>query len=357
VAALRRTVQERFRREEIAGVTTTSDFYVPLTAELTAWLGLPGNPVRAVTTCRDKSALRRTLAAGGVPQPRFAAVTDVAEVAAALDTVGLPCVVKPADESGSTNVLLCTTRRQAEDHVRAVLAVQVNARGLPTVRTALVEQYLPGAEYSVELFTWQGQTRCIGITEKSVTGSPYFVEHRHVFPAPLPPAVAARLEAVARDAVRATGIELGPTHTELRLTDDGPAVIEVNPRLAGGMIPELIRLATGTELIEQQLRVALGRPPEPAAEPARHAGIQFLLADREGPLAAVDGADDARAVTGIDRVVVTARPGTMVRPPRDAYDRLGYVIAADDSPAQVARTCAEAIDRLTTRISVEVTAS
>lgn len=60
LAELRRTVQDRFRREEIAGITTTSDFYVPLVADLAAWLGLPGNPVAAVAACRDKSELRKS---------------------------------------------------------------------------------------------------------------------------------------------------------------------------------------------------------------------------------------------------------------------------------------------------------
>lgn len=346
LAELRRGIQDRFRREEIAGVTTTSDFYVPLVAELTAWLGLPGNPVEAVAACRDKSALRRILRSAKVHQPRFAAVTDVASVAGAVDTTGLPCVVKPADESGSTNVLLCTTRQQAEDQVRKILAVRVNARGLPTAGVALVEQYLEGPEFSVEMFSWKGETRCIGITEKSLTGSPYFIEHRHLFPAPLPPAVAGRLEDVARRAVQSVGIELGATHTEIRLTEDGPAVVEINARMAGGMIPELIRLATGTELLEQQLRVVLGQPPEPMAEPDRYAGIEFLLAGREGELTGVGGVEQARAIDGVDRVVVTARPGAPVRPPRDALDRLGYVIAHGDSPAQVARTCADAVGRL-----------
>src|SRR5262249_53460192 len=58
---LRAAVQKRFRREEIAGVTTTSDFYVPFVAELTGWLGLPGNSVDAVSTCRNKALLRERL--------------------------------------------------------------------------------------------------------------------------------------------------------------------------------------------------------------------------------------------------------------------------------------------------------
>jgi len=348
-ADLRRTVQDHFRREEIAGVTTTSDFYVGLAAELAAWLGLPGNPVEAVAACRDKSALRRRLNATKVRQPTFVAVTDVTSVAAAVAAVGLPCVVKPADESGSTNVLLCSTQQQAEAQVGRILAVRTNARGLPSAGIALVEQYLRGPEFSVEMFSWNGQTHCVGITEKSVTAAPFFVEHRHVFPAALPADVRAELENTVRRAVEDLGITLGPTHTEVRLTEDGPAIIEINPRLAGGMIPELIRLATGTDILEQQLRAAVGQPPGPVAEPIHHVGIQFLLAEHEGELTRVEGVEQAQGVAGVDCVVVIAGPGTKIRPPRDAYDRLGYVIAHGETPTQVTRACADAIGHLDLR--------
>src|SRR5487761_1604069 len=61
----------RWSREQIAGVSTTSDFYLIAAAELAEALGLPGNPSGAVRACRDKSATRVRLGAAGVRQPRF----------------------------------------------------------------------------------------------------------------------------------------------------------------------------------------------------------------------------------------------------------------------------------------------
>jgi len=340
---LRAAVQKRFRREEIAGVTTTSDFYVPFVAELTAWLGLPGNSVDAVSICRNKALLRERLAEAGVAQPRFVAVTDVVQVLEAVGGVGLPCIVKPADDSGSTNVLLCNTIDDAVAHAGRVLDVRANVRGLPTAGTVLVEEYIDGPEFSVELFD-----SFAGVTEKSVTDGPSFVEHRHVFPAVAEDVTAALVE-TARRAVAAAGMRLGPTHTELRLTPAGPVVIEVNPRLAGGMIPELIRLATGVDLVQQQLRLAVGLPLELTPRLSRAAAIQFLLADREGTLVAVDGIERARRVDGVDQVTLTARVGTPIRPARDAYDRLGYVIASHDDPRQACKILAAAVTEIDVR--------
>ncbi|GAA0290630.1 hypothetical protein GCM10010302_31480 [Streptomyces polychromogenes] len=334
-AALRAAVQERFRREEIAGVTTTSDFYVPAAARIARWLGLPGNAPEAVAVCRDKSALRERLRAAGVRQPRYALVREPAAAAAAVARTGLPCVVKPADDSGSTNVLLCADEAEVRAQIERILAIDTNVRGMPTARTVLVEEYLDGPEYSVEMFSGDGQAVCVGITAKSVTAGPHFVEHRHLFPAPLPAATAQSITDTVTAALDAAGIRLGATHTEVKLTAEGPALVEINPRPAGGMIPELIRIATGVDLLDAQLRAALGLPPHLKAEDGGHAGIQFLLAGTDGTLTAVHGAEAAAAVEGVASVLVTAAPGTPVRRPRSASDRLGHVIARHPEPAGV----------------------
>ena len=90
-----------------------------------------------------------------------------------------------------------------------------------------------------------------------------------------------------RAALAATGMRLGPTHTEVKVTDAGPSIVEINARAAGGMIPELVRLATGVDLLEQQLRAAAGLPLDLVPTRERVAGIRFLLAPADGRLAAV----------------------------------------------------------------------
>jgi len=335
---------------DAVGVLTTSDFFLAHAAELAAAMGLPGNPPTTVETCRDKALTRRALAAAGVRQPRFAVVRTAPDVPAAVARVGLPCVVKPVDDSGSNNVLLCHDLAAAARHAVRVLSVTTNVRGQRTARLALVEQYVAGPEVSVEMFSHDGTATCVGVTAKTTLAEPYFVEGRHVFPADLPDADQAEIVGMVTAALDAVGVRAGATHTELRLGPDGPALIEINARPAGGMIPELIRLATGVDLIEQHLRALCQLPVHLAAGRAKTAGIAFITADRAGSLVSVEGTAEAGRTTGVDRVVVTARPETPVRPPRNAYDRLGYVIATGTSGAEVAAT----LDAAASRIHSEV---
>jgi cysteine synthase A len=346
-------------RAGIAGVTTTSEFYLATVARLAGHLGLPGNPPDAILRCRDKSRTRRALADAGVGQPGFMVVGDDRQLPAALREVGLPCVVKPVDESGSQDVLLCRSYAEAAAHVRRVLGTRVNARNQPSAGVALIEEYLDAPEYSVEMFSTAGSAACVGITAKSVGGEPYFVETGHHFPAALAPDAAGRLVWLARDALTAVGVREGPTHVEVKLTAGRAAVVEINARLAGGMIPELVRLVDGIDLIEQQVRAAVGLPVDLAPVPGgdRCAGIRFVTADRAGTVLDVSGVDEAMRLPGVRRVFVSTSPGAVVAPARDAYGRIGHVIACGRDAAAVRMALDEAVGLIRVSLDTELVTS
>ncbi|MGZ4135142.1 MAG: ATP-grasp domain-containing protein [Tumebacillaceae bacterium] len=325
--AVKQTIEANLNVDELCGIATTSEFYLETVAELTSAYGLPGNPADAMRTARNKSKTRQRLAEVGVRQPRFAIVKSEADVAAAIEGVGLPCVVKPADDSGSNDVKLCNTPEEVEAQAKKILAVHTNMRGQQTALTVLVEEYVDAPEYSVEMFTWQGETICVGITEKKLTGFPYFVEAGHIFPAPLSDEVAEEMRSTVRAALQAVGVQNGATHTEVKLTSEGAAIIEINARLAGGMIPELIRYSTGIDMLENQIKSAANRLEGVEVNHTGYAGIHFIIADEPGVLSEVQGVEEARSLEGVAQVTVTGKPGANVQPPRNAYDRLGYVIA------------------------------
>jgi cysteine synthase A len=339
---LRRDIDE-LADTEIAGVTTTSEFYLVTVAELAASLSLPGNPPQVLRLCRNKALVRGTLKAFGIAQPRYVEVSSPEEVAAALSHTGLPCVVKPVDDSGSNNVRVCCTEQEAAEQVAVVCSTLTNIRGQRMAAMALIEEYVAGPEFSVEMFTIDGESHGIGVTQKTVSEPPFCVETGHLFPADIDQGVSIGLVETAKAVLKATGMRHGPSHIEMKSGPCGPVVIELNCRLAGGMIPELIRLATGADLLEYQLRCAMGESLDRAAEVCasqRWAGIRFLTATSAGILREVTGVERARAVPGVTEVTIRTAPGARVGLPRNAYDRLGFAVAAAESAAKVAQALA-----------------
>ncbi|MGW3127915.1 ATP-grasp domain-containing protein [Streptomyces sp. NPDC001123] len=328
-----------------AGVTTSSDYFVPVAAEAARALGLPGPDPQAVIRCRHKGRQRAALAARGVPVAAQTLVTDADAALSAVRHTGLPAVLKPADGSGSTGVRLCGSLAEAAEHAALLLARTHNERGIPTVPGLLVEEYVDGPEFSVEVF---GRTP-VTVVGKHLGAAPYFVETGHDVPAPVPDATARSLADTAVAAVEALGLGHGAAHVELRLAARGPVVIEVNPRLAGGMIPELVRSALGIDLVGAQVGAALGHRPDLAARSAHHSSLRFLVVDEPSvlgePHAALD--DPPPHVTA---TVLTGPRDVPLAPRHDHRDRVGHAVATAPDAPTAARAADAALTLLRTSL-------
>lgn len=336
--ALSRAFGHACEHAPIDAVLTFSEFYVEAVAVLAQARGLRGLSPVAARTCRDKHALREALHAAGLPTPPFALIRSEEEARAASRTAAYPCVLKPPSDSSSHGVRLVDGPDELLAHFRRLHAVRENVRGQRVPGHVLLEGLLDGPEFSVETVTVPGEgTVVVGVTDKHLSAPPVFVETGHDFPSGAPEPRRRALEDAVRAALAAVGFDCGPAHTEVRFTAAGPVVVEVNPRLAGGLIPELVAHATGLDLLGAWFDLLRGRPVDLRPRCRAFASIRFLTAPRPGRLREVEGLAAAWADPVVRDVFTSARVGEEVRPAEDAYGRLGHVIAAGPARAQVIR--------------------
>ncbi|CRK56699.1 hypothetical protein [Alloactinosynnema sp. L-07] len=304
-----------------AGVVTFSEYQLAETARLAATLGLPGHAAATVDVLTDKFAQRRALAAAGVQPTRCAVVTDVD---AAIAEVGLPAVVKPRVGAGSRH----TSRVDTRDEFAAAVA----AAGVPVVAEELLvgDQSVAGVGFgdyvSVESVHTPAGSRQVCVTGKFPLAEP-FRETGMLLPSPLADESAVlALDAAATDAL---GIRHGIAHTEIKLTPDGPRVIEVNGRL-GGYAWEILHRAGGPNLVAVALRLAMGEDPQVSAPTWRGVTYQVFLTPPAagGVLVEVSGVDAVRALPGVRKVDVHAQPGAVVDASVGTQAHLGLVYGA-----------------------------
>jgi cysteine synthase A len=338
IAALHRTpaVGATGATGAVDAVLTFSDFYVDIVAVVAERLGFRYLGPAPARICRSKLLTRSTLRAAGLPVPEFGPAASVDEALLLARRLGFPCVVKPPSDSSSFGVRVVAGEAELAAHVRGLAAMTTNVRGQRLDGTVVVEGYLAGEEYSVETVTLPGGAlHVVGVTDKYLSAPPHCVELGHDFPSALPPPRRAAVAAAAAEALAAVGFDFGPAHTEVRWTAGGPVVVEINPRLAGGMIPELVRHATGIDLLAVLLDLLLGRPARLVPERDETAGIRFLTAGEAGRLRAVHGLDEARRLPAVREAVVYRPEGAVVQPAENAYHRLGHVLAAGADRARV----------------------
>lgn len=308
---------------DIAGIISSSEYYIETAAVCARALGLPGPPPEAVRACRHKGTQRQILTAAGLGGPRFVRASTVAGVLAA--AIPYPVVIKPCTGSGSRGVRLCADESEAAAHAATLLRATENERGLAVPAEILVEEYMSGPEYSVEMFAG----RAVATVDKHRGPLPWFVETGHDIPSRLPADREHMLTSAARDAVAALNLTWSAAHVELHLGPAGARIVEVNPRLAGGMIPDLVHRAYGTDLIDSQIRAAVGLPvPSFSARPCAAASIRFLTSTAGGTVVHPDQAIAAAlAVEGVADAAIYRAAGDTVAPAEDFRGRIGHVIS------------------------------
>lgn len=334
-------------RRRIDGVLTTCDYYLDAVAELAKMLGLAGASPDILRRAVRKDAVRTVLKRAGLPGPRFAVAATWDDALAGAARIGFPLVAKPVDLNSGTSVQLVTDEAGLKDAFYEVTSVERNSRDQPLLRRLLLEEVLDGPEVSVEAVTVAGETTVIGITGKSVT--PSFVEAGHVFPAPLPPAVARDVETHVRAALSAIGHSHGMSHTELKLTPSGPRIVEINPRQAGGYVFDLVHTVTGVHPLELLVDLALRRPPVLPDRVTGTAAVGFVLSPVDGIVTGVEGRESLDANPAVARWQLDV-PGA-VRRPRDNNDRVGHVLAVDPSGDRAGELAADAVASLRLRLA------
>jgi biotin carboxylase len=328
--------------EEVDGVIAPGiDWPVAIAARIASRLGLPHplTPESAVLAT-SKLEQRQHFLEAQVPQVAWETCRTVEEARAAAARLGFPLVVKAPDRQGQRGLGLVRDAGELDPAAEEALLASRSS-------LAILEQYAPGRELTVNAFSFQGRFVPLTVTDREVADPPAFgVALAHVWPSTLEPSAIGAAVDAARAAAAALGVEDGPTYTQILATPEGPRVVELAARLGGGHDADLCRAALGVDLNGLALAAGFGEEIDKSAlVPRARAGgacVRFLVAP-PGPLAQVRGAEEAGELEGIELVLVYREPGYILTPLRRGSDRAGAILAVGDWREQaLARAAAAA---------------
>ena len=268
-------ILEICRREKINGITSFSlESALPTVVYVANNLGLVSNTEDCMALTRDKFTMRERLKECNVPIPYYSRITDKKELER-FEGI-FPVIVKPTDSGGSRGV--CKVENMDELGGAYDRAVQYSPSG-----TVMVEEYVGGREFSVEYISCKGRHYFLQITDKVTSGPPYFVELQHHQPADLTQTQKSKIMSIVEATLDALKITDSPTHTELKMKDDGSLrIIELGARMGGDYITsDLVRLSTGYDFVKGAIELATGRFEVPSFPARCCSGIYFLCSQTQ----------------------------------------------------------------------------
>ncbi len=340
-------ILEAAKRYEIDGIMTlATDMPMRSVAVVSKEMGLIGISEDTALKATNKAMMRDALNEAKVPIPLYYKVRNKEQYKDAIEQImskGLKCIVKPADNSGSRGVALLNDLSDTYKVFDYSMKYSRNGE-------IVVEEYMDGPEVSVETLAYKGDVHVIQITDKITTGAPFFVEMGHSQPSQLDKDIKDRIKQVAIEANKAIGIKNGPSHTEIKVTKDGPKIVELGARLGGDCITtHLVPLSTGINMVESSIKIALGEQPDIKVKWNRGSAIRYLKTDK-GIINEINGVDELVSKQGVIQVSIVHGIGENVGEIKSSIDRVGFVITQADNVQKAIEIAEDSIKQIKIRV-------
>ncbi len=237
----------------IAALSIASDVGVIPCSQIREAFQLPGMHPQVAELFTYKHLQRERWLMGGIPGPKWRKLARDDDYSSELMSLEFPLIVKPSDSSGSRGV----TKVESLESLDSALDEAFNFSRLGI---AIVEEFMPGTEFTVEVFCSNFKCHIIMITQKiKVPGTDDTVA-RELFNPILESELELKISETVKRAFNSLNYRDGPGHAEIILKEDGTVgMVEVAARGGGFLIfDEMIPRSSGIDIsrltIESELR-------------------------------------------------------------------------------------------------------
>ncbi len=355
-----RKIAEAARERPFAAIIQIGDRATETAALASKALGLLNHPPEAAEACHDKYLARGQLRRAGLNVPdyrRFPLDADPRQLLATGEVrVDTPCVLKPLALSASRGVIRADTPEEfmrAFERIRALLkSPEVGVLREDTSNFIQVEAYIEGVEVALEAIVDRGRLRVLAIFDKpDPLRGPFFEETIYVTPSRMGREAQQAIGETLAKATAALGIYHGPLHAELRINPAGIWVMEVAARSIGGLCSRALRFEIPlvdkeVSLEELLIRLMLGLDISRIYREDAASGVMMIPIPAAGFYQETQGIDEARAVGGIEDIVITAKESQKLVPLPEGSSYLGFIFARGGSPGFVENALRRAHEKL-----------
>lgn len=317
------------KSEQIDGVIhPCSEVAMNVMGRINDELHLSGISKEIAVRATNKHLMREAFEQYGAPSPISRCFND-AELAWGCFCTELEgdAILKPSRNSGSRGIAKVSSDIKGEDFKYLFDRAKNESRD----NSVMLEQFIEGPEFSVEIIVWNGEPHVIAVTDKKTTEAPYFVELGHNQPSIYPLDTQLKLMNGAIAGCKALGLTNCAAHCELKIQDGKAFLMEIGARMGGDFIStELTHLSTGIDMVAATINVVLGIEPNlHPIEPTQGVCIRYFT-PKSGRLKAIEG-ERALIDSHIYDAEIYYHVGDVIPDVKSSLDRSGHVIVTDSN--------------------------
>ena len=317
------------KEEQIDGVIhPCSEVAMNVMGRINDELHLSGISKEMAIRATNKHLMREAFEKYGAPSPK-SILTKGEEDAWQIfcNQFSTNAILKPSRNSGSRGIA------KVEKGISKGEFMSLYQRALNESRDhqVLIEQFIEGPEFSVEVIVWQGEPYVLAVTDKKTTEAPYFVELGHNQPSVFPVEIQQKLKDGAIAGIKALGLSNCAAHCELKVQDGEAYLMEIGARMGGDFIStELTHLSSGIDMVAATINVVLGIEPNLQPTEEKHGVCIRYFTPKPGKLVRIEGDEILKGAHVYDAEIYH-QVGDMIPEVKSSLDRSGHVIVTADT--------------------------
>lgn len=332
------------QKEKIDGVIhPCSEVAMNVMGRINDELHLSGVSRKQAVVATNKHLMREAFKQGGAPSPISILAKSAEDAWEQFRNFDCDGILKPSRNSGSRGISkVFKSVTSKDDFIRNYEIALEESRD----HSVLIEQFIEGPEFSVEVIVWNGNINVLTVTDKKTTEAPHFVELGHNQPSCFPEDTVAIIKDAAVKGVKTLGVDKCACHAEVKVMNGKAYLMEVGARMGGDFISTVLtRLSTGIDMVAAAIDCALGIEPDliPKAEP-QGVCIRYFC-PKPGKLMNISNTE-VLDNSHIYESEIYCKAGDEIPEVTSSLCRSGHVIVTEETPQKAIKLAEELINEV-----------
>lgn len=318
------------KQEQIDGVIhPCSEVSMNVMGRIHDELNLSGVSRKQAVVATNKHLMREAFKKGDAPSP-ISILTKSAEDAweHLCSDFDSNAILKPSRNSGSRGIAKVERGISKDELIRLYDIALEESRD----NTVLIEQFIEGPEFSVEIIVWEGKVNVLTVTDKKTTEAPHFVELGHNQPSCFPDETVTLIKDAAVRGVKALGVDKCACHAEVKVQDGKAYLMEIGARMGGDFISTVLtRLSTGIDIVAAAINCALNIEPDLTPKAAPQGVCIRYFCPKPGKLVSISNTE-ALNDPRVHEWEIYHQVGDEIPEVTSSLCRSGHVIVTEETP-------------------------
>ena len=288
-------------------------------------LNLSGIDTDTAIRSTHKNIMKECFTKNNISTPLSISVNNISELLSVTTSFLGHVIIKPSRSSGSkgtTRLSVASKKEKFEEAFNVALSLSRDS-------IVLIEQFIGGMEFSVEILSWNNKVEVLSVTDKLTTGNPHYIEIGHSQPSSQSEINLDKIKKLAIGGVKALGINWSAAHAEIKLFKGNPFILEIGARLGGDFIStSLVNLSTGIDMVKAAINVSLGLVPDLTPNHKKQgAAIRYIILPT-GTISEIPNNFKLTKRDNLQDFELYIKPGSKIPPLRSSIDRSGHIITS-----------------------------